>query len=103
MQGLAFSEDGKQLYMTRQGCVPGGNVVEISPTDGHIIRTVAPNIPCATGLATDPVSGDLFVVLSVPAGQRDQPDLPHPGPRERDADGRALRNARSRPEPDVHA
>ena len=61
VQGLAFSEDGKQLYMARQGCVPGGNVVEISPTDGHIIRTVAPNIPCATGLATDPLSGDLFV------------------------------------------
>ena len=54
--------------MTRQGCVPGGNVVEISPIDGHMIRTVAPNILCATGLATDPLSGDLFVSSPCPPG-----------------------------------
>jgi hypothetical protein len=68
VQGLAFSKDGEHLYMARQGCVPGGNVVEISRTDGHIVRTVAPNIPCATGIATDPISGDLFVSSPCPPG-----------------------------------
>ncbi len=67
VQGLAFSKDGDQLYMARQGCGTGGDVVEISPTDGHVIRTV-PNALCATGLATDPLSGDLFVSSPCPPG-----------------------------------
>jgi Pro-kumamolisin, activation domain/Bacterial Ig-like domain (group 1)/Invasin, domain 3/Subtilase family len=68
VQGLAFSQDGEHLFMARQGCGIGGDVVEISPTDGHVIRTVAPNILCATGLATDPLSGDLFVSSPCPPG-----------------------------------
>ena len=44
VQGLAFSKDGEHLFMARQGCGTGGNVVEISPVDGHVIRTVAPSI-----------------------------------------------------------
>src|SRR5215831_17229808 len=54
--GLAFSKDGR-LYLARQG---SGDVVELDPATGTIVRTVT-TILHATGLATDPVSGDLFV------------------------------------------
>jgi hypothetical protein len=37
-----------------------GDVVQVSPGTGQVIRTVA-SVPCATGLAIDPISGDLFV------------------------------------------
>jgi hypothetical protein len=53
--GLAFDKTGR-LYLASQG----GRVYEISKTDGGIIRTVA-LVGCATGIATDPISGDLFV------------------------------------------
>ena len=57
--GLAWDRDGR-LYMARRN--PGaGDVIEISPADGNHIRTIASDFPCAIGLATDPVSGDLFV------------------------------------------
>ena len=55
--GLAFDKDGR-LYMAR------GNqhdVIEVNPANGAIIRTVVSGLPCPVGLATDPVSGDLFV------------------------------------------
>ena len=55
--GLAFDRDGR-LYLARRF---KADVIEISPTDGHYIRTVASGLTCALGLATDPVSGDLFV------------------------------------------
>ena len=55
--GLAWDRDGR-LYMARRD---PGDVIEISPTDGNHIRTVASGLACAIGLATDPVSGDLFV------------------------------------------
>ena len=54
--GLAFASG--RLYLARQGT---GDVVEISPQSGQILRTVATGINNATGLATDPLSGDLFV------------------------------------------
>ena len=61
--GLAFSKDGQHLYLARQFCGSGGDVVEISMADASIVRNVAAanSIPCATGIATDPLSGDLFV------------------------------------------
>ena len=54
--GLAFTKDGR-LYLGRRN---PGDVVEIDPSNGTVIRTVA-SIVGETGLATDPVSGDLFV------------------------------------------
>ena len=54
--GLAFSKSGR-LYGARQGC---SDIVEIDPVNGGIVRTVATNVCRATGLATDPLSGDLF-------------------------------------------
>jgi hypothetical protein len=68
--GLAFSKDGKHLYMARQGCngdVIPGDVVEVSTTDGSVLRTLA-TLDCASGLATDPISGDLFVSQPCPRG-----------------------------------
>jgi hypothetical protein len=56
-EGLAFDKSGR-LYMAR------GNqhdVVELNPASGDLIRTVVSGLPCPVGLATDPVSGDLFV------------------------------------------
>jgi streptogramin lyase len=55
--GLAFGKDG-HLYLARQSA---SDVLEINPTTGSIVRTVASGVPCATGIATDPLSGDLFV------------------------------------------
>jgi hypothetical protein len=56
-EGLAFDKSGR-LYLAR-----GFNhdVVELDPSDGRIIRQVVTGLPCPTGLATDPISGDLFV------------------------------------------
>jgi DNA-binding beta-propeller fold protein YncE len=55
--GLAIGRDGR-LYLARAGA---GDVVEIDPASGRIRRSVVDGIRCATGLAVDPVSGDLFV------------------------------------------
>jgi uncharacterized repeat protein (TIGR01451 family) len=38
-----------------------GDVIEINPANGDVIRTVVGGMPCPVGLATDPISGDLFV------------------------------------------
>ena len=54
--GLALAKDGR-LYLARQFA---GDVVEINPTSGVVLRTVA-SIFFAAALATDPLSGDLFV------------------------------------------
>ena len=55
--GLAFGLDGG-LYMDRPD---RGKVDQIDPANARVLRTVASGMPCPTGLATDPLSGDLFV------------------------------------------
>jgi uncharacterized repeat protein (TIGR01451 family) len=55
--GLAFDKSGR-LYMARGN---QGDVVELNPASGEIIRTVVSGLACPVGLATDPISGDLFV------------------------------------------
>src|SRR5690242_6131461 len=55
--GLAFDKAGR-LYMARGS---RGDVVELNPASGDVIRTVVSGLPCPVGLATDPISGDLFV------------------------------------------
>jgi hypothetical protein len=54
--GLAISRSGA-LYVARY---KSGDVLQVDPTTGQVIRTVA-NVQCATGIAVDPMSGDLFV------------------------------------------
>jgi uncharacterized repeat protein (TIGR01451 family) len=55
--GLTFDKTGR-LYMARG---TQHDVVELNPASGEIIRTVVSGLPCPVGLATDPISGDLFV------------------------------------------
>jgi sugar lactone lactonase YvrE len=54
--GLVVSASG-DIYVARYGA---GDIVQVDPGSGEVIRTVA-SIPCATGVAIDPASGDLFV------------------------------------------
>ena len=54
--GLAFDKEGN-LYLARQ---QAGDVVQLDPSNAAILRTVV-TVPLATGLATDPLTGDLFV------------------------------------------
>jgi hypothetical protein len=56
--GLAFSKDGKHLYLAMQ-CL--GTVLEIDQVTGTVLRTLASGFANPTGLATDPISGDLFL------------------------------------------
>jgi sugar lactone lactonase YvrE len=55
--GLTFAKDGR-LYAARQF---SADVIEINPTTGVLVRVVASDMSFATGIATDPLSGDLFV------------------------------------------
>src|ERR1700681_2152151 len=55
--GIAFSKDGR-LYAARQSA---NDVIEISPATGAVLRVVVTDLGGATGIATDPLSGDLFV------------------------------------------
>jgi sugar lactone lactonase YvrE len=55
--GLAFGRDG-HLYAARKNT---NDVVEIDQASGRVKRVVATGVRCATGLASDPASGDLFV------------------------------------------
>jgi hypothetical protein len=58
--GLAFGTDGR-LYAARYRAFPLlGDVVELDPRDGSVVRTLVDDVPCPVGLAVDPVSGDLF-------------------------------------------
>jgi len=57
--GLAFDKAG-ELFVAREEVEGPGDVAQIDPTTGAVIRTVASGIK-PLGLATDPVSGDLFV------------------------------------------
>jgi hypothetical protein len=56
-EGLAITADGL-LYAARSGA---HDVVQVDTVTGRIVRRAADNIPCATGVAVDPISGDLFV------------------------------------------
>lgn len=55
--GLAFDKSGR-LYLARG---KEHDIVELNPASGEVIRTVTTGLPCPAALATDPVSGDLFV------------------------------------------
>jgi sugar lactone lactonase YvrE len=56
--GLAM-KDGR-LYGAR---LDAGDVVELDPATGAVLRRVADYLSCPSGLAFDPLSGDLFVTL----------------------------------------
>jgi hypothetical protein len=60
LTGLAFGRDGR-LYAARRTGARSGSVLELDADSGVVLRTVAAGLPCPTGLAADPRSGDLFV------------------------------------------
>jgi kumamolisin len=63
LESLAFGHDGK-LYGARNATTGNfftGAVIEINPANGSFVRNVGDPITCASFMATDPVSGDLFV------------------------------------------
>jgi sugar lactone lactonase YvrE len=55
--GLAFGKDGN-LYAALDDA---GKVVQVDTVSGAVVRTVATGIFTASAVATDPLSGDLFV------------------------------------------
>jgi hypothetical protein len=55
--GLAIDPTGR-MYLARKDA---GDVLEIDRNTGVGVRTVANGLTCPTGLALDPVTGDLFV------------------------------------------
>lgn len=72
-----FGKDGK-LYATRgvTGASFGsGDIIEIDPDSGAHLRIVANNLTCPHGLATDPLSGDLFFDNSCSGAGSDNPSL----------------------------
>jgi hypothetical protein len=56
IKGMSFARG--HLYLARANA---GDVVEIDQGTGAVVRRVAGGMSCPTGLATDPISGDLFV------------------------------------------
>ncbi len=62
LSGMAFDKDG-HLFASRAattGNFTTGAVLEIDPTNGTVVRTVAADLTCPQTLAVDPLSGDLF-------------------------------------------
>ncbi len=59
LTGSAFGKDGR-LYVARSS----GDVVEIDPSTGAIVRTVVNGVPEVRALAVDPLSGDLFLTYA---------------------------------------
>jgi DNA-binding beta-propeller fold protein YncE len=59
LAGLAFGRDGALYASLWTG--RGGQIVQLDTSTGRIVRVAASGLLCPTGLAVDPVSGDLFV------------------------------------------
>src|SRR4051794_34688983 len=59
LAGLAFGRDGA-LYAARWTKGRVGDIVQLDPSTGRVVRQVADGLTCPTGLAVDPISGDLF-------------------------------------------
>ena len=77
LAGLTFGKDGKfyAAQIATTGNFFTGAVMEINPTTGVNVRTVASAITCASYLTTDPVSGDLFVDDSCGGAGSDNPSI----------------------------
>jgi hypothetical protein len=57
--GLAFDK-AENLYVARQEVTGGGDIAQLNPATGEVIRVVASGFQ-PLGIATDPNTGDLFV------------------------------------------
>ncbi len=72
-----FGRDGR-LYATHSattGDFTTGDLVEIDPETGAQLRVLAANLTCPQGLATDPLSGDLFFDDACTGAGSDNPSI----------------------------
>jgi pro-kumamolisin-like protein/Big-like domain-containing protein len=72
-----FGRDGR-LYATHSattGDFTTGDLVEIDPETGAQLRVLASNLTCPQGLATDPLSGDLFFDDACTGAGSDNPSI----------------------------
>ena len=63
VEALVFDNAGR-LYAAQNATTSNfftGAVLEINPSTGAVVRTAASSITCASFLAKDPLTGDLFV------------------------------------------
>lgn len=72
-----FGRDGK-LYSSHAATTGDfftGDIVEIDPATGAVVRQVATNLTCPGGLAFDPLGGDLFFTDTCFGAGSDNPSL----------------------------
>jgi hypothetical protein len=70
--GLVYGKDGN-VYATLGG--EGGEIIQVNPTTGAMVRVVASGLTCPGGLAVDPLSGDLFFDDECYGGGSDDPSV----------------------------
>ena len=62
LQALAFDKSGN-LYAARSATTGGyttGDVIQVNPSTGALMREISTGLTCPVSLVTDPISGDLF-------------------------------------------
>ncbi len=72
-----YAKDGS-LYAARFATGGGfttGDVIQLNPSTGAIVRELATGLTCPNGLAVDPLSGDLFFDDQCFGGGSDNPSL----------------------------
>lgn len=77
LRAPVFGRDGR-LYAPHNATTGDfftGDIVEIDPVTGTIVRQVVANLVCPSGLAVDPLSGDLFFTDSCFGAGSDNPAL----------------------------
>jgi len=77
VQQPVFGLDGS-LYVSRGSTGSGftsGNILRVSPSTGAVLATVATGLTCPSGLAVDPLSGDLFFTDTCSGGGSDNASL----------------------------
>lgn len=74
---VIVGKDGN-LYATQaetSGGSSSGNIVQLDPASGSIVRVVASGLTCPGGLAVDPLSGDLFFDDQCTGAGTDNPSI----------------------------
>ena len=77
LSGMTFDKNGN-LFVSRYATTGDfftGAVMQINPSTGAVIRTVASNLTCPGTLSIDPLSGDLFTTDTCGGGGSENPSL----------------------------
>ncbi len=74
---LIYGKDGSlyALQSATGGGLSSGTIVQISPTTGAVLRTLASGLTCPAGMAVDPLSGDLFFDDECTGAGTDNPSI----------------------------